>query len=228
MSIKGLIQIAGVKNLKEALMLQDCGIRTIGFPLCLSFHKQDISAQKTRDIIGRLDPSVKPVVITYLQNAVEILEICRYTGVNTIQLHADVKQDEISRLKEMQPELEVIKSIIIGISYADSIFKIIDGLSSLVDAFITDTYDPVTGATGATGNTHDWDISRDIVKYTDRPVILAGGLNPLNVREAIIKVRPAGVDSHTGVENDEGEKDINKVKRFISEARAAFSEILES
>lgn len=228
MSIKGLIQIAGVKNLKEALMLQDCGVRTIGFPLCLSFHKQDISAQYTREIIERLDPSVKPVVITYLEKAVEIQDLCRYTGVNTIQLHADVEQDEISRLKELQPELELIKSIIIGISTVDSIFKIIDELSSLVDAFITDTYDHVTGATGATGKTHDWDISRDIVQYTDCPVILAGGLNPRNVREAIVKVRPAGVDSHTGVENDEGWKDINKVKRFISEARAAFSEILQS
>jgi len=94
-------------------------------------------------------------------------------------------------------------------------------LSPLVDAFITDTFDPATGASGATGRTHDWNISRRLVEISRRPVLLAGGLAPDNVAEAIRRVRPAGVDSHTGVEDSAGRKDRDKVSRFVAEARRA-------
>jgi len=91
-----------------------------------------------------------------------------------------------------------------------------------VDAFITDTYDPATGACGATGRTHDWSVSRKLVELSSRPVLLAGGLTPDNIRQAIGQVRPAGVDAHTGVEGPDGRKDPALVRRFVAEARAAF------
>lgn len=91
-----------------------------------------------------------------------------------------------------------------------------------VDAFLLDTFDPVTGASGATGKIHDWGISRRLVEISTRPVILAGGLTPLNVRQAILMVRPAGVDVHSGVENHNGNKNRQRVKKFVSEAREAF------
>jgi phosphoribosylanthranilate isomerase len=91
-----------------------------------------------------------------------------------------------------------------------------------VDAFLLDTFDPLTGASGATGKIHDWGISRRLVKISLRPVILAGGLTPLNVRQAVLTVRPAGVDVHTGVENHNGWKEQKLVKKFVSEAREAF------
>jgi phosphoribosylanthranilate isomerase len=96
-------------------------------------------------------------------------------------------------------------------------------LSPLVDAFITDTFDPKTGASGATGKTHDWRVSRRLVEAVDRPVILAGGLTPENVKRAILEVRPAGVDSHTGVEDSSGRKSRDKICKFLSEAQEAFA-----
>ncbi len=91
-----------------------------------------------------------------------------------------------------------------------------------MNAFITDTFDPATGAEGATGKTHDWNISRELVKLSERPVILAGGLNPENVRKSIEFVRPVGVDVHTGVENSSGRKDETLVKKFVSQAKLGF------
>jgi phosphoribosylanthranilate isomerase len=91
-----------------------------------------------------------------------------------------------------------------------------------VDAFITDTYDPITGRSGATGKTHDWGVSRRLVDLSPKPVILAGGLTPENVRAAVLSVRPAGVDVHTGVEGPEGRKALARVEHFVAEARAAF------
>jgi phosphoribosylanthranilate isomerase len=94
-----------------------------------------------------------------------------------------------------------------------------------VDAFITDTFDPTTGASGATGRVHDWDISRRLVEVSNTPVILAGGLTAKNVRRAIHAVRPAGVDVHTGIEGRDGRKRHDLTKRFVQEAQAGFSEI---
>jgi len=70
--------------------------------------------------------------------------------------------------------------------------------------------------------THDWCISRRLVEISSRPVILAGGLTPANVAEAIAEVRPAGVDSHTGVEDASGAKSREKVARFVREAMEQF------
>jgi phosphoribosylanthranilate isomerase len=85
-------------------------------------------------------------------------------------------------------------------------------LSPFVDAFITDTFDPRTGASGATGKTHDWRVSRRLVEISARPVILAGSLTPENVTRAILEVRRAGVDSHTDVEDSRGRKSREKVQ----------------
>jgi len=71
-------------------------------------------------------------------------------------------------------------------------------------------------------------VSRQLVRHSPRPVILAGGLNPSNVRDAILAVRPAGVDAHTGLEDVSGRKSEEKVKKFIGEAQEAFRLIREA
>ena len=126
-------------------------------------------------------------------------------------------------LKTKHPQLKIIKSIIIGQQSLPQIFSFINTYSSAVDAFITDTFDPETGASGATGKRHNWEISKRIVEYSALPVILAGGLHSGNVREAILKVRPAGVDVHTGVENSDGRKDTDKIRSFIKVSQSGLS-----
>jgi len=100
--------------------------------------------------------------------------------------------------------------------------------SPVCDAFITDTFDPSTGASGATGRVHDWRVSAELVRSCLRPVILAGGLNPANVREAILSVCPAAVDVHTGVETSDGSKDPELVRAFVRAARVGFAEAVKS
>ena len=111
-----------------------------------------------------------------------------------------------------------MKSLVVGRTPLSDLEADVERLSPFVDAFIADTFDPATGASGATGRTHDWSVSRRLVELSRRPVILAGGLTPDNVAEAI---RPAGVDSHTGVEDSAGRKDREKVSRFVAEAKNA-------
>lgn len=217
-----MIQVAGVIDEAEAGLLQDCGVRYLGFPLRVPVHREDLSEQQAAAIIRKLRPTTQAVLITYLDRAEEIAAFCRMLGVRIVQLHGDIDAKELRKLKSLDPSLTVIKSLVVGLHPPSVLESMVTELSACVDAFITDTFDPQTGASGATGKTHDWKISRQLVEISPRSVILAGGLTPGNVREAIRQVKPAGVDAHTGVEDANGRKSRDKVNRFVAEARAAF------
>ena len=207
----------------EAEMLQQCGVRYLGFPLRLAIHREDLTEDEAGAIIKSLAPPVFGVLITYLDEARQIAAFCHALGARIVQLHGDIDRSELERLKALDPELTVIKSLVIGKRDDQALEAMASNLSPLVDAFITDTFDPKTGASGATGKTHDWRVSRRLAELADRPVILAGGLTPGNVKRAILEVEPAGVDAHTGVEDSSGRKSREKVQRFLSEAKEAFA-----
>jgi phosphoribosylanthranilate isomerase len=222
MLAENLIQIAGVIDAAEAQMLQRCGVRYLGFPLRLPVHREDLTEREAAAIIRSLRPPVFGVLITYLYEATEIAAFCHALGAPIVQIHGDIDRDELKRLKSLDPNLTVIKSLVVGMSDHKVLEATLRKLSPFVDAFITDTFDPKTGASGATGKTHDWRVSRRLVELADRPIILAGGLTPENVKRAILEVGPTGVDSHTGVEDSTGRKSREKVQKFLSEANEAF------
>lgn len=223
--IKNLIQVAGIIDKKELDLLTELGTDYLGFPLRLPVNKEDLTEEEATELIKQIKAPKKGVLITYLDKAVEIIEFVKKLNVTVIQLHGKISKEELIKLKQLMPELEVIKSLVVGEYSNQEIFNIVNEHSNWIDAYITDTFDPSTGASGATGKTHDWNISREVIKLSPKPVILAGGLNPNNVREAIIAVKPAGVDVHTGVEGKDGRKDFDLVKRFIDEAKKGFEEI---
>ena len=227
MLAENLIQIAGVIDEAEADMLQQCGVMYLGFPLRLPVHREDMTEECASSIIHHLRPPVFGVLITYLDDAQEIAEFCASLGARIVQLHGDIETEELVKLKEIAPDMTIVKSLIVGLHTENALASMIARYSNSVDAFIMDTYDPTTGASGATGKIHDWSIARRLVEHSHRPVILAGGLEPANVRRAILEVRPAGVDSHTGVEDDSGRKCREKVKTFIAEAKAGFGLIAD-
>jgi phosphoribosylanthranilate isomerase len=218
-----LIQVAGIRDWTEAQMLIECGVHYLGFPLRLDVNQEDLSEEEAADIFRRLRPPAHGVLITYLNDAEAIAEFCHAMGARMVQLHGDVSREELERLREVDPALSVIKSLVVGRHSPVVLERLVAELAQLVDGFITDTYVAETGASGATGRTHDWNVSRRLVLLSPKPVILAGGLTPSNVRQAIAAVRPAGVDVHTGVEDRSGRKDRGKVLAFVAEAKAGFA-----
>ena len=221
------IQVAGVIDLAEAEMLINCGVNFLGFPLRLPVNKEDCTEAEAAAIIAKTKDRVQSVAITYLNNAKEIIEFCKKLDVEIIQLHGEISVDELRELKSTAPELGIIKSLVMKNGNIKELEELVRSIQSYVDAFITDTYDPTTGASGATGKTHDWNLSKRLVELSSKPVILAGGINHLNVYDAMMAVKPAGVDTHTGVEGIDGRKDFYKVKKFVEEAKRAF-DILNS
>jgi phosphoribosylanthranilate isomerase len=140
-----------------------------------------------------------------------------------VQLHGPIAAEELAKIRSAWPALVVIKSLIVRGDNLDELKELIAASAPYVDAYITDSFDTQSGAEGATGKTHDWAIDRALVEQSPKPVILAGGLNPDNVREAILTVRPFGVDVHTGIEGADGRKDAELTRRFVAEAKAGFA-----
>ena len=220
---KGLIHVAGIVDRAEAEMLIGCGVEYLGFPLVLDYHRSDLSVDEAAAVVAGLGVRAMFFPITYLTEARAIIDLCRRLDVAMVQLHGPISATDLKRLKDAWPQLRVIKSLIVRGDNLDALTGEVARYAPLVDAFITDTFDPATGACGATGKTHDWAVSRELVKISPKPVILAGGLNPDNVREATMRVRPDGVDVHTGIEGPDGRKRRALCERFLSEARAGFA-----
>ena len=218
----GIVQIAGVRSHEEAKMLLAAGVDWLGFPLKPELHREDLPAEQVSEIIASFGIGERAVLITYLEDALEIEGLVAKLGCRRVQLHGDITIGETHRLKRSAPGLYLIKALVVRPGNLGDLENTARGFGPHVDAFITDTWDPQTGARGATGKTHDWDTSRRIVKTATRPVILAGGLTPENVGQAIMRVGPAGVDAHTGVEMPDGMKDPALVRAFVEEARRAF------
>lgn len=225
---RGLIQVAGVIDQAEVELLIDCGVRYLGFPLRLPVNVEDLSEAAAAGLIAGFPPAVKGVLITYLDSAEEVIAFCRQLGVSILQLHGPIAPEELVKIKMAWPALAVIKSLIVRGDNLDALRQEIAATAPWVDAYITDSFDPATGAEGATGKTHDWAIDRALVALSPRPVILAGGLNADNVREAIITVRPFGVDVHTGIEGANGRKDPVLTRHFVAEAEAGFAALKDS
>lgn len=137
-------------------------------------------------------------------------------------------------LKEKFPEIGIIRSIPVpgaGMAHGLPAIELAQTLEPASDLFLIDTWleqEPVEGFIGITGRLADWDLSKELVGQSAIPVILAGGLSPENVFEAILKVCPYGADSctHTNRVNRDGkvirfQKDFQKVRQFVQEARRA-------
>jgi phosphoribosylanthranilate isomerase len=149
--------------------------------------------------------------------AAEVVPLARAIGVQTVQLHARARPEEMTAMRAAMPGLKLILAVNVT---GDEAIAEAATLAPHADALILDTYDPATGRHGATGRTHDWSISRRIVALLDTPVILAGGLTPANVRHAIAAVRPWGVDVHTGVERTDGSTDHTLMRAFVAAVRS--------
>jgi phosphoribosylanthranilate isomerase len=218
------IQAAGVSTLEEALFCHKVGVDAIGFTLGLPDGPHDgLTPEKAGAIAADLPPGVLPVVITYVDRANAACELAIITKSEAIQFHGGISEKDLVNFRRNCPDVRTIGRVtVVG---QESIEEAASFKQPLWDAIILDSLDPRTGRKGATGLTHDWSLSTEIVRIASVPVILAGGLNPENVAEAIRKVQPHGVDAHTGLEDGNGTRSFDKIKAFAEAALDAFESL---
>jgi phosphoribosylanthranilate isomerase len=126
----------------------------------------------------------------------------------------------VRQIKERLAPLPIMRSIPVVGEESIAIARSYDGIA---DMLLLDSHRPGDTQIGALGVTHSWEIDRKIVASVRAPIIIAGGLGPDNVGDAIHAVRPAGVDSKTKTDKDDGShaKDLQKVRQFVERAKAA-------
>lgn len=221
--MKNAIQVAWVIDQAEADMLMSNWVEYLWFPLRLTVWKEDLSEEYAAEIAKTITWFHKPVIITYEDTAEKVLNFCEKMWIFVIQLHWKISLEEVKKIKESNPDIYIIKSLVVSGENTDELIQMVRELSEYVDAFITDTFDPKTWAEWATWKTHDWSISKKLVEISPKPVIIAWWLNPTNVKDAIIQIRPAWVDAHTWLEWKDWRKDPDKIAKFVQQAKDWFA-----
>ena len=212
-----LVKICGIKSIEDARAAAEAGANELGFHVGLMGARAPLEAEQVGKIIAQLSAGVSSVMVTSIAEPEELIARAQETGAAILQLYGDATPEAIREVKKALPSLKVWQ--VLNVSDESSIAKAKE-YEGAADAIALDTLNKETGVRGGTGKTHDWNISKKIVESISIPVILAGGLNPDNVAEAIRTVRPYGVDVNSGVSNPDGSKNIEKVKAFIESALA--------
>lgn len=151
-----------------------------------------------------------------ITDADEIIELTKFIGNNVIQLHSDIAENEVEKIKNALPEVKLVR--LIHISQDGEIVTDFNKMK-YADYYLLDSFNLKTDQVGGTGLTHDWYKSYELIKILNKPTFLAGGLNPQNVEEAIRISEPYGVDVNSGCKNQYGRKDEGKVKLFVANAK---------
>jgi phosphoribosylanthranilate isomerase len=212
------IKICGIRDVETAVRVAELGADAIGINFCDGSPRHVANADTAAAIVKSLPTGVAAVGVFVNQSADQIREICAATGMTTVQLHGDEPDSLIDEL----PDLQVIRAIRIGEDVAAQTTTLLAGYAKLIrppSAWLVDARVP--GVYGGTGQTVDWGQLAPEHRQGWPRLILAGGLTPDNVAEAVAIVRPDGVDVASGVESAAGVKDLQLVARFITACRTA-------
>ena len=199
------VKICGMTNLKDVKVAVDGGVDAVGF----IFYKKSprsVTMQAVREIVLELPPFVDSVGVFVNETAEQINKISDHCKLDRVQLHGDESPAFCKKIRR-----RVIKAI--RVKDIQSLKKLSDYpvSSFLLDTFSEDQY-------GGTGKVFDWNLAYSAKKYG--PIILAGGLTPINVRQAIQRIQPYGVDVCSGVESQPGIKDHKKMQAFLKNVKA--------
>jgi phosphoribosylanthranilate isomerase len=201
------IKICGIKTLPDALAAVKAGADYLGFnfyPKSVRFIEKDTFAAIT-SILKREYPHVKLVGVFVNASVEEVQDILATCSLDLAQLHGDETPE---MLKQLAPRA----------------FKAFQGVPENVEAYTRNEAPAclidasVKGVYGGTGVTADWSAAAELAERY--PILLAGGLNPDNVAEAVQQVLPWGVDVASGVEASPGSKDADKMKAFVQAVRS--------
>ncbi len=198
------VKICGITNEEDALLAVAMGADAVGFVFAPS--PRQIAVSQVRDITRRLPPEVMTLGLFRDEASRRVVEMVNAAGLHGVQLHGHETPAEGKWIRQR------VQFLIQAFAAGDRMLERIDEYQA-ADAVLIDS--PTPGS----GQVFDWVLAEGLP--LDRRVILAGGLTPENVGEAIARVRPWGVDVSSGVEREPGRKDVSKLMRFVNAAKQA-------
>ncbi|MBK5272795.1 MAG: phosphoribosylanthranilate isomerase [Bacteroidia bacterium] len=208
------IKICCISSVAEAKLAIAHGADALGLVGKMPSGPGPIPDWLIAEIAKTIHPPIASFLLTSNQSSEEIIHHVRRVDTNTVQIVDELTFGTYRDIRISLPYLKIVQ--VIHVAGEESIEQAMR-ISDEVDALLLDSGNPDASikTLGGTGNIHDWEISREIVKNVNIPVFLAGGLNAQNVNHAIKTVKPFGVDVCSGVRTN-GRLDIEKLKNFIS------------
>lgn len=207
------VKICGNTNRKDALAAAELGADFVGAIVEVSVDTpRKVTAQEAKEILADFPAPAERVIVIMPKTVEEAVVLYEEIRPEFVQLHGSEDVQFMRELRSLIP-CKIIKTIHVK---DETSIQEAKKFARYSDALLLDT---PSKQLGGSGKTHNWQLSRKIVEAVSIPVILAGGLTPENVAEAIRVVKPYGVDVSSGVEKKEGKKDYSKVKKFIKNAK---------
>jgi len=214
------VKICGIRSLADMQIAVQQGTDAIGVLVGKLHSSSDfIPANLAAEICDRTPPFVTSVLVTHMEDPDVVLALADAIPSAAVQLHSDITPAVIRTLRRALAPRKVIAKI--SVEGPSAIERARD-LDQRVDAIVLDSVNRATDQVGGTGMTHDWSISAQIVKQVSTPVILAGGLTPANVGNALRQVHPWAVDVNSGVRNQAGFKDGELIRAFIETSKLLY------
>jgi phosphoribosylanthranilate isomerase len=205
------VKICGITREEDLEAALNAGADAVGFVVGVPASPRNISLEKAKSLFKLVPIFAKSVLVTVPTNIDALLKTCEKLKPNILQIHGENISD-VSKLREKLPNMHLIEAV-------NSVQTALHASKSF-DAVLFDSH--VYGKYGGTGIVHDWRLSKRAKQVIHpKPLILAGGLNPENVKDAVSIVKPYAVDVSSGVEAQPGIKDHGKVIEFIENAKEA-------
>jgi len=215
------VKICGITNLEDALAAVDAGADALGF-VFYEKSPRKVEAEAVRDIVAKLPIQVEKVGVFVNESAERIDQSVRQAGLTAVQLCG--KESAANYLRELQnmDRRPKVISVVSGEELAAAnLFLVSNELENASYALLVDSTS--AAQPGGTGKPFDWKKAQGMVEMLGLriPTIVAGGLTPANVGEAIALFHPWGVDVASGVEAKPGKKDPEKVRAFVAAVHRA-------
>ena len=212
------VKICATTNLPDAQASLAAGADALGFIFAPSSRR--IGTEQAAKIISSLTDDIEKIGVFVNQTPAQVAEVAKQAGLTGVQLHGDEPADQMLEYRQALGQRKIIKTL-----QARELLNSPDTVSGylqsrqVIDAILLDAGSP--SQRGGTGQTFDWTAAAPIVARVRAqiPVIIAGGLNPENVAEAIRLFAPWGVDVVSGVEREIGRKDEARLRSFVGAVR---------
>ncbi|QGA82127.1 phosphoribosylanthranilate isomerase [Halomicrobium sp. LC1Hm] len=213
------VKVCGITRREDREAVVAAGADAVGVINGVSVDTpREVDDETAAALVAGVPPLVTSVLVTMPEAVQSVARRVETVQPDVVQIHDGLTPSELGALRR-RVDAKVVA--VVDADHAE-----IEAYADAADALLVDSVDAEGG--GGTGETHDWDRTREIVDTLDAPVVLAGGLTPENVAEAVGTVRPFGVDVASGVEAEGGVKDHDAVRAFVQQAKRADAAAVEA
>ncbi len=201
------IKICGIRSPQQGKAIAQFGATALGF-ICVPASPRFVTAEQIQKIVELLPAKTDKIGVFANTTISEIANTVSDAGLTGVQLHGDELPEFCQQLRQILPNIEIIKALRIrGVDDIDNVNIYAD----YIDTFLLDAYH--SQQLGGTGNTLDWNLLEQFQPL--RPWFLAGGLTVDNITKALSQIQPNGIDLSSGVERSPGDKDLDKVAKLF-------------